>query len=202
MRSPQDPGELNPRLRVDEVVTRLPAQALHSLLDSDIIESIHAQCLPFDRRKLPGKVAELASWGGWYVVAHIPMAAEVYEAVESYALADDGTIDVRFRFCDGAVDGPLEVITMRGWVYDPVTNAEWRVRPVWPLRFRYQIAELDPEYTTTVVVSGKNAWVMARRPQMDEAQLAAITGRLAERGFETDALRRIPHQDVLCSANS
>jgi len=142
--------------------------------------------------------------GDWYVIAHIPMAAEAeaHEAVESYELAEDGTIDVRFRFCEGALDGPPEEFTFRGWVHDPATNAEWRVRPVWPLAFRYQIIELDPEYTTTVVVSGENAWVMARRPKMDEAQLAAITDRLAERGFALDSLRRVPHRGGACRERS
>jgi apolipoprotein D and lipocalin family protein len=142
--------------------------------------------------------------GDWYVIAHIPMSpeAEAHDAVESYALAEDGTIDIHFRFCDGALDGPREEFTMRGWVYDPATNAEWRVRPVWPLRFRYQITELDPQYSTTVVVSGGNAWVMARSPEMDEAQLSAMTARLAENGFETDAMRRVPHDDGACSGDS
>lgn len=139
--------------------------------------------------------------GDWYVIAHIPLSVEAraHEAVESYALADDGTIDVRFRFCEGALDGPLEVLSMRAWVQDPATNAEWRVRPVWPLRFRYQITELDPDYRVTVVESGSNAWVMARSPQLPEAQLAAITDRLAQRGFDTQKLRRVPHADGQCA---
>ncbi len=133
--------------------------------------------------------------GDWYVIAHIPLSpeAEAHEAVESYVLADDGSIDVTFRFCDGASDGPLEIFRLRGWVHDPATGAEWRVRPFWPLSFRYQITELDPEYRVTVVESGRNAWVMARESSLPESELQAILARLAARGFELADLRRVPH---------
>ncbi len=144
--------------------------------------------------------------GDWYVIAHIPTSTEedAFEAVETYALRDDGTIDVRFRFCEGALDGPAREVTMSGWVADPATNAEWRVRPFWPLRLGYQILELDPDYGVTVVghPSGRYAWIMARRPELAEERVAAITDRLAERGFETERLRRVPHADGACRAAS
>ncbi len=138
--------------------------------------------------------------GDWYVIAHIPLPqeAQAHEAIESYRLEDDGRIDVRFQFCDGSLDGPREVFTFAGWVVDPETNAEWRVRPVWPLRFRYQITELAPDYTRTVVESGSNAWIMARTPQLDETVLQATIDRLSARGFDVTALRRVPHDDGRC----
>ncbi len=140
--------------------------------------------------------------GTWYVVAHLPTRTErdAYDAIEEYALRDDGEIDVRFRFCDGSADGPLEEVTMLGWVHEPEFRAEWRVRPFWPLTFRYQILELDPGYTTTVVghPSGSYAWVMTREPRIDEAELAAIVERLAARGYETERLRRVPHSAANC----
>ena len=138
--------------------------------------------------------------GDWYVIAHIPLSpeAQAHEAVETYALADDGTIDVTFTFCDGALDGPREVITMRAWVHDPATNAEWRAQPFWPLRFMYQITELDPDYRTTVVESGSNAWVMARTATMPEDELQAALDRLVARGFVREDVRRVPHADGSC----
>lgn len=140
--------------------------------------------------------------GDWYVIAHIPTSVEsaAHQAVESYTLRKDGDIDVRFRFCDGGLEGSLEELRMRAWVYDPATNAEWRVRPFWPLRLAYQILELDPQYDHTVIghPSGRYAWVMARTPEMDEEQLAAITRRLEQRGFETGRMRRVPHANDSC----
>ncbi len=144
--------------------------------------------------------------GDWFVVAHIPTPteAEAHEAVESYALREDGSIDVRFRFCEGSLDGEVRELRMDGWVHDPATNAEWRVRPLWPLRLAYQIRELDPEYRETVIThpSGRYAWVMARRPELREARLAEITDRLAALGFETERMRRVPHADGACRAGA
>lgn len=140
--------------------------------------------------------------GAWFVVAHIPTSVEenAYEAVERYALEPDGTIAVQFEFCEGGLGGPRQELTMTGWVYDPSTNAEWRVRPFWPLRLAYQILELDPDYTLTVIghPSGDYAWVMARQPEIDEVELAAITARLDAAGYETDRLRLVPHADGAC----
>jgi apolipoprotein D and lipocalin family protein len=153
---------------------------------------ISKESLPIDLSRFMGE---------WYVIAHIPTPTEAnaFEAVESYALRDDGAIDVRFRFCEGGLDGERRELTMLAWVYDPATNADWRVRPFWPLRLTYQIAELDPDYRVTVVTNPHGyAWVMARRPQIPEAELSAITQRLAERGFDTTLLRRVPHADGAC----
>ena len=140
--------------------------------------------------------------GDWYVVAHIPtyVEDEAYGAVETYALRDDGAIDVRFRFCDGSFDGPRREIAMLGWVQDPTTNAEWRVRPFWPLRLSYQILELDPAFSVTVVghPSGRYAWVMARRPELREDELDDIIRRLSELGYRTERMRRVPQRDGAC----
>ncbi len=143
--------------------------------------------------------------GDWFVIAHIPTSveAEAHDATESYALREDGDIDVLFRFCDGSFEGPAEELRMRGWVHDPATNAEWRVRPLWPLGLSYQILELDPEFTTTVIghPSGRYAWIMAREPRLPEERLAAIEERLRDQGYETDRMRRVPHGDPSCLAS-
>ena len=138
--------------------------------------------------------------GDWYVVAHIPLSPErdAHDAVERYALRDDGTIDVRFDFCDGSSTGPARTFTMRAWVFDPQTNADWRVRPFWPLRFPYQIIELDEAYTRTVVRSGENVWIMAREIPLPEEEIAPILDRLASRGFDLTRMRRVPHADGSC----
>ena len=140
--------------------------------------------------------------GDWYVVAHIPTRPErrAYDALEQYTLRDDGRIDIRFSFCQGAHDGKRETMEMLGWVHDRTTNAEWRVRPFWPLRLGYQVLELDPDYSLTVIghPSLRYAWVMARDPAVDPDTLAGVTARLTERGFDTSRLREVPHAPDSC----
>jgi hypothetical protein len=48
--------------------------------------------------------------GDWYVIANIPHAIEkdAYNALESYRLAEDGTIETTFTFNKGGFDGPLK----------------------------------------------------------------------------------------------
>ena len=140
--------------------------------------------------------------GDWHVIAHIPTRPErdAFDALEQYTLRDDGRIDIRFTFCEGAHDGPLERMEMLGWVADPATNAEWRVRPFWPLSLGYQILELDPGYSLTVIghPSKDYAWIMARSPSLDAETLSEITARLNDRGFDTGRLRLVPQSAESC----
>ncbi|MEM8963703.1 MAG: lipocalin family protein, partial [Acidobacteriota bacterium] len=142
--------------------------------------------------------------GDWYVVAHMPTGAEknAYEALEIYALRDDGKIDIRYHFCDGGLDGKAKELTMTGRVEDATTNAAWRVQPWWPLSLEYRVLELDADYQTTVIghPSGKYAWIMARQPDLPDTEIDAITTRLSERGYETANMRRVPHADGACRA--
>ena len=54
--------------------------------------------------------------GDWYVIASIPTFIEedAYNAVESYRLASDGTIETTFTFRDGSFDGEPTTYTPRG----------------------------------------------------------------------------------------
>jgi len=151
-----------------------------------------AEALPIDLTRF---------MGDWYVLAHIPTApeAEAHAAIESYALQPDGTIDVRFRFCEGSLGGERRELGMTAWVYDPATNAEWRVRPFWPLRLTYQILELEPEYRRTVIVNPNGyAWLMARSPELSDGEYRAFAAQLTDLGYDTESLRRVPHGEASC----
>ena len=58
--------------------------------------------------------------GDWYVIANIPTTIEkdAYNAVESYRLAEDGTIETTFTFNKGGFDGPLKTYHPRGYIQD------------------------------------------------------------------------------------
>lgn len=134
--------------------------------------------------------------GDWWVIGHIPTAVEsnAAAAIESYSRRPDGDIDIRFTFCDGAETSELTELRMLGWVHDEESNAEWRVRPFWPLRFKYVIDELATDYSYTVIThpSRRWAWIMARTPTMEPELYDAIAARLQARGFDTKQLRQVP----------
>ncbi len=58
--------------------------------------------------------------GDWYVIANIPTFIErgAHNAIESYALAPDGTIDTTFTFRADSFDGKRKKYNPRGFVMD------------------------------------------------------------------------------------
>jgi apolipoprotein D and lipocalin family protein len=136
--------------------------------------------------------------GDWYVIAHIPtfIEKEAFNAVESYRLADDGTIPTTYTFNKGSFDGPLKTYNPRGFVHNRDTRAEWRMRFVWPFKAAYLIVYLDDNYETTVIgVPDRDyAWIMARTKTIPEARYEELVALLAETGHDTAKLRRVPHR--------
>ncbi len=136
--------------------------------------------------------------GDWHVIAHIPVSIEkqAYNAVETYTLADDGTIPTTYVFNQGGFDGPLKTYRPRGFIHNTETNTEWRMRFVWPLKSPYLIIDLDDDYQTTIVgvPDRKYAWIMARNKTLPEQRYQELVAKLAETGHDTSKLRRVPHQ--------
>lgn len=136
--------------------------------------------------------------GDWYVVAHIPASSEAraFNAVESYRLAEDGTIATTYAFRDGGFDGPIEVMKPSAVVRDSSTNATWGMRFFWPLRFEYLITYLDADYRVTIVgrTARDYAWIMARTPELTEAEHAALAAELQRQGYDIGKLRRVPQR--------
>lgn len=136
--------------------------------------------------------------GDWYVIANIPTFLETgaYNAIESYRLDDDGTIDTVFTFRQGGFDGKLKRYNPRGFVKNPETNAEWGMQFVWPIKADYRVIYLDADYRTTVI--GRNrrdyVWVMAREPSIDREEFDSIVRLIEDVGYDTSKLKMVPQQ--------
>ena len=63
--------------------------------------------------------------GDWFVIANIPTAIEkgAHNAVESYRLAEDGSIPTTFTFRADGFDGPEKRYHPRGFVLDRESNS-------------------------------------------------------------------------------
>ena len=142
--------------------------------------------------------------GRWYVLAHIParIEREAYGAIETYALAPDGTIDTTYRFRRGGFDCPERTLRARGFVVDGSANAEWRMQFLWPFRAEYLIAYIDTAYEHTIIARSKRdmAWIMARSPDVGDERLLELIGRLDDFGYDVDAVRRVPQAAVPAEA--
>lgn len=135
--------------------------------------------------------------GDWYVIAHIPSWPErdAYDAVESYALREDGRIQTTFRFRDGGFDQPIRTMEPVGTVRKEGNGALWDMQFVWPIQAEYVIVDLDPGYTRTIIGRSKRdyVWLMAREPVLSEAEYKASVRRIAELGYDVGKLRIVPH---------
>lgn len=134
--------------------------------------------------------------GDWYVIAATPtwIDRDAVDAVESYRREADGSIATTYAFRDGG-SGAAKRYTPRGLVVPGTGNAVWTMQFVWPIRADYRIAWLAPDYSRVVVAREKRdyAWIMARTPRIEEAQLDELYEFLRANGYDTAKLRRFPH---------
>lgn len=153
------------------------------------------------RRDLPplATVAhvDLARYAGtWFEIASIPQRFEqgCVASRAEYAPRPDGTIRVVNVCRDRTFDGPERRAEGTARVVDATTNAKLAVTFFWPFRGDYWVIELDPSYRFAVVghPSRDYLWILARTPTLDAATYDGIVARLAQRGYDTSRLRRMP----------
>lgn len=136
--------------------------------------------------------------GDWFVVGHIPASSEAdaYNAVESYALRDDGRIQTTYAFRDGGFGRALDVMRPVGAVEDSETNATWGMQFLWPFWAEYLVVWIADDYSATIVGRTKRdyAWLMTRSPNVSPATWQTMLDKLATLGYDTSKVRRVPHQ--------
>lgn len=136
--------------------------------------------------------------GSWYVIASIPIFVEkeATNAVETYKLDPNGTIDTTFTFNKGSLDGPKKTYRSRGFVVDKVNNSTWKVQFVWPFKAEYLITSLADDYSQVIVSRSKRdyVWVMARTPQIPEADYERLVGLVKAQGYDMTKLRKVPQR--------
>ena len=65
---------------------------------------------------------------------------------------------------------------------------------VWPFKSEYAIAYLNEDYTQTIIARSARdyVWIMARTPQISDADYQKLESRVAALGYDTAKLRRVP----------
>jgi apolipoprotein D and lipocalin family protein len=147
----------------------------------------------------PVPAVDLAKFmGDWYVIACIPtfIETQAYNAVESYQLEPDGTINTRFRFNKASFTGELKSYNPHGFVVPNTGNAVWGMQFIWPIKSEYIIADLSPNYSTTIIARNARdyVWIMARSPIVAEDEYQALVQKVARLGYDTQRLRKVPQQ--------
>ena len=136
--------------------------------------------------------------GDWYVIANIPTFLEMgaHNAVETYELNDDGTIDTTFVFRKDGFDGEEKRYNPKGFVRDNESNALWGMRFIWPIKADYRIVYLDEGYTQTVIGRQKRdfIWIMARTPSIADEDYEKIIEFAASIGYDVSKIERVPQR--------
>ncbi len=136
--------------------------------------------------------------GDWYVIANIPTFLEkgAHNAVETYEMNDDGTINTTFVFRDGGFDGEAKRYTPKGFVRDDSSNAIWGMRFIWPIKADYRIVYLDDDYSQTVIARQKRdfVWIMAREPGISDEDYERLLGFVESIGYDVSKVERVPQR--------
>lgn len=136
--------------------------------------------------------------GDWYVIAAIPTAieTEAFNAIESYKLDQDGTIATTFTFRKGGFDGAEKSYHPRGFVIENMGNALWGMQFIWPIKADFRIAYLAADYSKTVIARNARdyVWIMARSPQISNAEYSELTQFISGLGYDLSKLRKVPQQ--------
>ena len=134
--------------------------------------------------------------GDWYVIAVIPTAIETqaFNAIENYKLDADGTIATTFTYYKGAFDGSLKTYHPRGFVNKESGNGLWGMQFIWPFKADFRIAYLDADYQRTIIARNARdyVWIMARTPQISDANYLEMTNFVKNLGYDMSKLRKVP----------
>lgn len=136
--------------------------------------------------------------GDWYVIANIPtfIETEAYNAVESYAMNDDGSIKTTFTFRKGSFDGDLKQYNPTGFIRDKQSNALWDMQFIWPFKAEYRVIYLDKDYDITIIGRSKRdyVWIMARAPEISDDVYQSLLNFIAEQGYDISLVQKVPQQ--------
>ena len=153
-----------------------------------------AACAAGGRRPLPlAKVDLKAVYGDWYIVATMPNVLErgVAESHDHFA-ARPGGIREDYEMRRGGFDRPRQHFVVAIDVLAGTNNADWRVKPFWPVRLPFQVLWVDPD--GRFLLFGEQdrrwGWIYSRDQRISDQDYAAMLRRFAALGYETSKFRR------------
>jgi apolipoprotein D and lipocalin family protein len=136
--------------------------------------------------------------GDWYVIANIPTFIETnaYNAMESYRLAEDGTVATTFTFREGGFEGKRKTYHPTGYVIDTQSNAIWGMQFIWPIKADYRILYVDSAYSQTIIgrIARDYVWLMARTPQLPDSDYQHFLELIAAEGYDISKVQKVPQR--------
>jgi apolipoprotein D and lipocalin family protein len=133
-------------------------------------------------------------YGGWYIVATIPNFFE-RGVVGGYDVFSKGTRDAikeDFYMRHGGFDAKRRHFVGDIAVLPGTNNADWRVKPVWPLRLPFQVLYVAPDDKFALFGEQNRSlgWIYSRAQTLSDADYAALLGKFKALGYDTAHFRR------------
>lgn len=127
--------------------------------------------------------------GKWYEIARLPNWFErgMSNVTASYSLRSDGTVKV---VNSGWKNGKIHSTSGVARLAAASGTGELEVSFQWPFWSSYRVIRLNKDYSIAVVC-GKSfdyLWILARKPELQADELAAIIEFLRFRGFPVEKL--------------
>mmetsp|Transcript_14542 Transcript_14542/g.21446 ORF Transcript_14542/g.21446 Transcript_14542/m.21446 type:complete len:201 (-) Transcript_14542:312-914(-) len=143
--------------------------------------------------------------GTWFVVGNIPTFPEkkASNAVEKYSFVSGKKhdIDIDFQYNNGdPITSKLSSLPQKGYIQgeNKDTSSKWQVSPFGPIRLDYPIIELDEDNYNWCVIgysSRSYAWIMGRKPRMDDDTYNMLVKRLVDvHKYDISGLRKVPQK--------
>ena len=136
--------------------------------------------------------------GKWQGISIIPNWIEKnpYNAIEEYSFNEKGFINVKYTFNDGGFNGKKRILKQKAFIKNTITNSEWKIQPVWPIKFPYFIIDLGSDYSYTVIgyPNRKLLWIMSRTKEISDQNFKSINQNLLKQGYDLDLIIKIPHE--------
>ncbi|HZZ19761.1 MAG TPA: lipocalin family protein [Opitutaceae bacterium] len=134
--------------------------------------------------------------GRWWVISHTPNFIEKGKVgtSDTYTAISKTKLKTVFTFRKDSLDAPEEQWNGTARIINTTTNADWKVRLIWPFESRYRVLDLDPNYGWAVVSNGngKLIWVLSRTRKLDEYTYKVIMEHLRQRRCSPASLERVP----------
>ena len=132
--------------------------------------------------------------GDWYVIANIPTYFEKHatNSIESYKLVNN-EINTTFSFYNKSPKGIRKVYNYNAKIYNHKTNAEWRLKLIWPFKLPYLIIDLDEGYNYAVIghPNRKYVWIISKTSKINEQLYQSILGKLKKQGYDISNIVRV-----------
>ncbi|OFX90119.1 MAG: hypothetical protein A2W99_17515 [Bacteroidetes bacterium GWF2_33_16] len=135
--------------------------------------------------------------GKWYEISTIPQRFQkgCHCTTAEYTLSEQGFVKVKNSCRKDSVNGPVSQIEGKAFIVKNSNNSKLQVQFFWPMRAKYWIIDLAPDYSYAVVghPNRKYLWILSRTPELNDAIYQQIINRLKEKDYNIDLLVKTVH---------